>query len=146
MINNIKELILKSAKQETQEERISVEVVYVPGDQERDAHGQWMSAQTVQAACEDFNSNLAAGNISANLYHISNTDKFEILKSWVQEEIDVVANGQTIPAGTWLVKLRYSPELWKMKKAGKLQGVSIGCRGVVNPETGEITQVSFSPD
>lgn len=143
MINNFKELILKSAKQET-EERISVEIVYIPD--ERDHHNQYMSKATVAAACEDFNSNLAAGKISANLYHLSNTDKFEILKSWVQEEIDVVANGQTIPAGTWLVKLRYSPELWKMKKAGKIQGVSIGCRGVVNPETGEITQVSFSPD
>ncbi len=146
MINNFKQIVLKSAKQEKQEERISVEVVYVPGDQERDAHGQWMSAQTVQAACEDFNSNLAAGNISANLYHISNTDKFEILKSWVQEEIDVVANGQTIPAGTWLVKLRYSPELWDQKKKGKICGVSIGCRGVVDQQTGEITDVSFSPD
>lgn len=146
MIKNFKELILKSEKQKTEEERISVEVVYVPGEQERDAHGQWMSSQTVQAACEDFNYNLAAGKISANLYHISNTDKFEILKSWVQEEINVVANGQTIPAGTWLVKLRYSPELWELKKAGKLQGVSIGCRGVVDQQTGEISQVSFSPD
>lgn len=142
MIKNFKELILKSAKQETEEERISVEIVYVPD--ELDAHCQWMSVQTVQAACEDFNNNLS--NISPNLYHISNTNKFEILKSWVQEEIDVVANGQTIPAGTWLVKLRYSPELWEMKKAGKIQGVSIGCRGVVDQQTGEISQVSFSPD
>ncbi|QQM75723.1 hypothetical protein JJJ22_00380 [Aeromonas caviae] len=58
MIINFKELILKSEKQKTEEERISVEVVYVPGEQERDSHGQWMSAQTVQAACEDFNDNL----------------------------------------------------------------------------------------
>ncbi|MFM5199158.1 XkdF-like putative serine protease domain-containing protein [Aeromonas caviae] len=142
MIKNFKELILKSEKQKTEEERISVEIVYVPD--ELDAHCQWMSAQTVQAACEDFNNNLS--NILPNLYHISNTNKFEILKSWVQEEIDVVANGQTIPAGTWLVKLRYSPELWEMKKAGKIQGVSIGCRGVVDQQTGEISQVSFSPD
>ncbi|WP_422840711.1 XkdF-like putative serine protease domain-containing protein [Aeromonas veronii] len=144
MINNFKQIVLKATRNTTQEERISVEVVYVPGEQERDSHGQWMSAQTVQAACEDFNNNLS--NISPNLYHISNTNKFEILKSWVQEEIDVVANGQTIPAGTWLVKLRYSPELWEMKKAGKIQGVSIGCRGVVDQQTGEISQVSFSPD
>ncbi|MFQ2427875.1 XkdF-like putative serine protease domain-containing protein [Aeromonas caviae] len=145
MIKNFKELILKSAKQETQEEqRISVEIVYIPD--ERDSHQQYMTAETIRKACEDFNSNLAAGKISANLYHLSNTNKFEILKSWVQEEIDVVANGQTIPAGTWLVKLRYSPELWEMKKAGKIQGVSIGCRGVVDQQTGEISQVSFSPD
>ncbi|WP_429132484.1 XkdF-like putative serine protease domain-containing protein [Aeromonas dhakensis] len=144
MINNFKQIVLKATKQKTEEERISVEVVYVPGEQERDSHGQWMSKATVAAACKDFNDNLH--NISPNLYHISNTNKFEILKSWVQEEIDVVANGQTIPAGTWLVKLRYSPELWEMKKAGKLQGVSIGCRGVVDQQTGEITDVSFSPD
>lgn len=144
MIKNFKELILKSAKQETEEERISVEVVYVPGEQERDAHGQWMSVQTVQAACEDFNNNLS--NISPNLYHIINTNKFEIIKSWINE-IDMVSpTGQEVKEGTWLVKLRYSPELWRMKKAGKLQGVSIGCRGVVDQQTGEISQVSFSPD
>ncbi|MDH1898002.1 XkdF-like putative serine protease domain-containing protein [Aeromonas caviae] len=143
MIKNFKELILKSAKQET-EERISVEVMYVP--EEFDAHNQFMTAETIRKACEDFNSNLAAGNISANLYHLSNTNKFEILKSWINEIDMVSTTGQEVKEGTWLVKLRYSPELWEMKKAGKLQGVSIGCRGVVNPETGEISQVSFSPD
>ncbi|MGR6759188.1 hypothetical protein ACU6QO_15470 [Aeromonas veronii] len=65
MIKNFKELILKSAKQETEEERISVEVVYVPGEQERDAHGQWMSKATVAAACKDFNDNLH--NISESI-------------------------------------------------------------------------------
>ncbi|WP_270670490.1 XkdF-like putative serine protease domain-containing protein [Aeromonas sp. QDB04] len=145
MIKNIKELILKSAKQETQQEqRISVEIVYIPD--ERDSHQQYMTAETIRKACEDFNSNLAAGKISANLYHLSNTDKFEILKSWINE-IDMVSHtGQEVKEGTWLVKLRYSPELWEMKKAGKIQGVSIGCRGVVNSETGEITDVTFSPD
>ena len=144
MINNFKQIVLKATKQKTEEERISVEVVYVPGEQERDAHGQWMSAQTVQAACEDFNDNLHT--ISANLFHLSNTNKFEILKSWINE-IDMVSpTGQEVKEGTWLVKLRYSPELWEMKKAGKIQGVSIGCRGVVDQQTGEISQVSFSPD
>ncbi|MCV3281552.1 XkdF-like putative serine protease domain-containing protein [Aeromonas caviae] len=143
MIRNFKELILKSAKQETEEEeRISVEVVYEPDT--KDAHGQWMSKATVSAACKDFNDNLH--KISPNLYHISNTNKFEILKSWINE-IDMVSpTGQEVKEGTWLVKLRYSPELWRMKKAGKLQGVSIGCRGVVDQQTGEISQVSFSPD
>ena len=145
MIKNIKELILKSAKQETQEEqRISVEIVYIPD--ERDAHQQYMTAETIRKACEDFNSNLAAGKISANLYHISNTNKFEIIKSWINEIDMVIPTGQEVKEGTWLVKLRYSPELWEMKKAGKLQGVSIGCRGVVDQQTGEISQVSFSPD
>lgn len=144
MIKNFKQIVLKATKQKTEEERISVEVVYVPGEQERDAHGQWMSAQTVQAACKDFNNNLS--KISPNLYHISNTNKFEILKSWINE-IDMVSpTGQEVKEGTWLVKLRYSPELWEMKKAGKIQGVSIGCRGVVDQQTGEITDVSFSPD
>ncbi len=144
MINNIKELILKSAKQETQEERISVEVVYTPDA--RDAHNQFMTAETIRKACEDFNSNLAAGKISANLYHISNTDKFEIIKSWINEVDMVSVTGEAVKEGTWLVKLRYSPELWDQKKKGKICGVSIGCRGVVDQQTGEISQVSFSPD
>lgn len=144
MINNFKQIVLKATKQETQEERISVEVMYVP--EEFDAHNQFMTAETIRKACEDFNSNLAAGNISANLYHLSNTNKFEILKSWINE-IDMVSpTGEAVKEGTWLVKLRYSPDLWLEKTAGKIQGVSIGCRGVVNPETGEITDVTFSPD
>ncbi|GJA33266.1 XkdF-like putative serine protease domain-containing protein [Aeromonas caviae] len=144
MINNFKQIVLKATKQKTEEERISVEVVYVP--EEFDEHNQFMTAETIRKACEDFNSNLAAGNISANLYHLSNTNKFEILKSWINE-IDMVSpTGQEVKEGTWLVKLRYSPELWLEKKAGKIQGVSIGCRGVVDQQTGEITDVSFSPD
>ena len=144
MINNFKQIVLKATKQKTEEERISVEVVYVP--EEFDEHNQFVTAETIRKACEDFNSNLAAGNISANLYHLSNTNKFEILKSWINE-IDMVSpTGQEVKEGTWLVKLRYSPELWEMKKAGKIQGVSIGCRGVVDQQTGEISQVSFSPD
>lgn len=144
MINNFKQIVLKAIKQETQEERISVEIMYVP--EEFDAHNQFMTAETIRKACEDFNSNLAAGNIAANLFHLSNTNKFDIIKSWINEIDMVSTTGQEVKEGTWLVKLRYSPELWIEKKAGKLQGVSIGCRGVVNPETGEISQVSFSPD
>ena len=144
MINNFKQIVLKATRNTTQEERISVEIMYVP--EEFDAHNQFMTAETIRKACEDFNSNLAAGNISANLYHLSNTNKFEILKSWINE-IDMVSpTGQEVKEGTWLVKLRYSPELWLEKKAGKIQGVSIGCRGVVDQQTGEITDVSFSPD
>ncbi|MFQ2290751.1 XkdF-like putative serine protease domain-containing protein [Aeromonas enteropelogenes] len=144
MINNFKEIVLKATKQETKEERISVEIVYVPDA--FDVHQQYMTAETIRKACEDFNSNLAAGKISANLYHISNTDKFEILKSWINE-IDMVSpTGEAVKEGTWLVKLRYSPDLWSQKKKGEICGVSIGCRGVVDQQTGEITQVSFSPD
>lgn len=144
MINNFKQIVLKATKQETKEERISVEIVYIPD--ERDTHQQYMTAETIRKACEDFNSNLAAGKISANLYHISNTDKFEIIKSWINEVDMVSVTGEAVKEGTWLVKLRYSPELWDQKKKGKICGVSIGCRGVVDQQTGEISQVSFSPD
>ena len=144
MINNFKQIVLKAIKQETQEERISVEIMYVP--EEFDAHNQFMTAETIRKACEDFNSNLAAGNIAANLFHLSNTNKFDIIKSWINEIDMVSTTGQEVKEGTWLVKLRYSPELWLEKKAGKIQGVSIGCRGVVDQQTGEITDVSFSPD
>ena len=74
MLNNFKQIVLKATKQETKEERISVEIVYIPD--ERDTHQQYMTAETIRKACEDFNSNLAAGKISANLYHISNTEDY----------------------------------------------------------------------
>ncbi len=129
------------------EEMVSYEVVYEPNT--KDAHGQWMSAETLAKACENFNANLESGVVQPNLFHLENTDLFSIEKTWIQEEIDVVveATGEKIKAGTWIAKLQYkSPDLWELKKAGVVGGVSIGCTGVVDQETGEITDVSFEGD
>ena len=131
--------ILKSTDQ-----MISYEVIYEPNV--RDAHDQWMSEETIIKACDNFNTNLEAGVVKSNLFHLSNTDLFTIEKTWVQEELDVIveATDEIIKAGTWISKIKYHDEdLWNLKKAGIIQGVSIGGRGLINDETGEITEVSF---
>ena len=126
------------------EEMISYEVVYEPNV--KDAHGEWMSTSTVQKACEDFNKYLAEGVVQPNLFHTQNTDYFTIEKSWIVPEIDMVveATGEKVKAGTWVAKIKYNNnDLWTLKKAGVIGGVSIGAKGNVNKETGEITNVTF---
>mgnify|MGYP001323103339 CR=1 FL=1 len=129
------------------EEMVSYEVVYEPFI--KDAHGQWMSDTTLQKACENFNENLKKGVVQPNLFHLENTKAFTIEDSWIQKELDVVveATGEKIKAGTWICKLKYHDnDLWTLKKAGVVGGVSIGARGSVNHETGEITNVTFDGD
>lgn len=126
------------------EEQVSYEIVYEPDVQ--DAHGQWMTAETIRKGCENFNQNLEAGVVQPNLYHIQNTDKFSIEKSWINEELDVKVAGtdEPIKAGAWVVKVKYhDSNLWELKKAGVVQGVSIGCMGNINEITGEITDLTF---
>lgn len=128
------------------EEMISYEVVYEPNV--KDAHGEWMSVETVAKACDDFNQYLESGVVQPNLFHQENTDSFTIEKSWIVPEIDMVveATGEKVKAGTWIAKIKYnSDHLWTLKKAGIVGGVSIGAIGKVNKKTGEITDVSFAP-
>lgn len=129
------------------EEMVSYEVVYEPFV--KDAHGQWMSDKTLTKACDNFNKNLEKGVVQPNLFHLENTKAFTIEDSWIQKELDVVveATGEKIKAGTWICKLKYHDnDLWTLKKAGVVGGVSIGARGNVNHETGEITNVTFDGD
>ncbi len=129
------------------EQMISYEVVYEPNT--KDAHGQWMSPETLELACENFNSNLQSGVVKSNLFHLENTDLFTIEKTWIQNELDVkvVGTEELIKAGTWVAKIKYNDEaLWSLKKAGVIQGVSIGARGVINETSGEITNVTFDGD
>jgi hypothetical protein len=61
--------------------------------------------------------------------------------------VKVVDTGELIKAGSWVAKLKYhSKDLWELKKANVVGGVSIGGTGQINKETGEITNVSFDLD
>jgi len=129
------------------EQMISYEIIYEPNT--KDAHGEWMSAETVADACDNFNMNLEKGVVKPNLYHLANTDLFSIESTWIQKEFDVkvVDTGELIKAGSWVAKLKYhSKDLWELKKANIVGGVSIGGTGQINKETGEITNVSFDLD
>lgn len=144
MIDDLVNLIKKYSTPK-KEEMISYEVVYEPNT--KDAHGHWMSEQTLQEACDNFNANLSKGIVKSNLCHILETESFVIEKTWIAPELDVVVEetGQPIKAGTWIAKLQFTdPDVWELKKSGILGGVSIGGRGVINEETGEITKIDFS--
>lgn len=130
--------------EEVNEEMVSYEVVYEP--LVKDAHGEWMSEETIAEACDNFNQNLEKGIVSPNLFHLQNTDSFTIESTWVQKELDVkvVQTGEVIKAGTWIAKIKYNDEaLWELKKQGVVGGLSIGGKGKVNKKTGEITDVVF---
>lgn len=152
IIDSIAKIIEKafgdvSGEQQTetlQEEMVSYEVVYEPNV--KDAHGEWMSEKTIQKAMENFNKNLEKGVVQSNLFHLKDTNLFTIEDTWIQKELDVVveATGEIIKAGTWVAKVKYHDSvLWELKKSGVIGGVSIGGKGVINPDTGEITNVSF---
>ena len=126
------------------EEMVSYEVIYEPFT--KDAHGEWMSDVTIQKACDNFNKNLEKGIVQPNLFHLKDTEAFTIESTWIQKELDVkvIQTDEIIKAGTWVAKIKYNEaDLWQLKKAGVVGGVSIGATGVINQDTGEITNVKF---
>lgn len=144
---NKSEKLEEIEKQADKEEQISVEVVYEPDV--KDAHGQWMSKETIEKACENFNENLALGEVSANLFHLENTDKFEIKKTWIHKGFDcvVAGSGEEVKEGTWIAEIHYKDDkLWQAKKQGIVKGVSVFGYGIINEETGEITELTFEDE
>lgn len=126
------------------EQMISYEVIYEPDT--ADAHGEWMSAETLVKAKENFDKAREVGAVSENLFHLYETDAFTIEKTWIQEELDVVVIGteQVIKAGTWVAKVKYNdPSLWDLKKAGIVGGLSIQCAGMKTEATGELSDLNF---
>lgn len=148
-MGRVKTAIQKDAKpmaviKDADEEMISYEVIYEPNV--KDAHGEWMSPETIIKGKDNFDAARAAGLVKENLFHIVETDAFTIEKTWIQEEFDVVVIGseEVIKAGTWVAKVKYNdPELWLLKKANAVGGLSIQCSGFTDEETGEITGLDF---
>ena len=131
-------------KADKTEEMISYEVVYEPDT--KDSHNQWMTSETIEKAAENFNKNLKDGIVKANLFHLADTDTFTIESTWIHKEFDVVVSetNEPIKAGTWIAKIKYNdPDLWELKKSGVIGGLSIGGKGFVDEDTGEITEVTF---
>lgn len=134
--------IIKSS--DSQEEMVSYEVVYEPDV--KDSQGHWMSKATLEDACNNFNKNLKEGIVKSNLFHVADTEAFTVEDTWVQKELDVrvEVTDQQIKAGTWVAKVKYhDQDLWELKKSGVIGGVSIGARGVLDEDTGELTDISF---
>lgn len=137
-------VLIRKAAENSTEEMISYEVIYEPNV--KDAHGEWMSKETLVKAQADYKKAQETGAVTENLYHLQDTDTFTILDHWIQPEYDVsvVGTGEIIKAGTWVAKVKYnSPELWEMKKANIVGGLSLQCGGKVNELTGELTDLDF---
>jgi len=133
----------------SQEEMVSYEIVLVPYP-EKDLHDEWTTEETIIKAQENFEKNKAENNISENLYHAYDVEgMYDIDKTWINQEFSVLVEDtkEQIPKGAWVAKVKYlNEDLWTLKKAGIIQGLSIQCSGKVNRETGEITDISFDPE
>ncbi len=127
----------KIIKAVNEEERVSVEVIYEP--YVVDAHGEYMSAETIRDACDNFNSNLEKGHIIANKYHSKDSDgsympteDFTIIKSYVMP-VDCVVGETPISAGTWLAELQWNNDSsWNARKSGVYSSTSIGAKGTIH--------------
>ena len=115
--------------------REAVFIVYEPN--KADAHDQWMSKETIEKACENFNQQLKAGVVVPNLFHCKTegvadkTDSFDITKSWVTP-VDCVIGETSVSEGTWLTVVKFKNDtLWEAHLAGDVSGVSIGARGKI---------------
>lgn len=105
-----------------------IEVMYCPPEYD-DLHGERMSDLEIRKMVDNFNDNIA--NVSGNLGHMKNTDKFKPVKAWVNE-VDCYIGDELVVEGTPLVKIQfYDMELYEARKNGVLKGLSIGAMGRV---------------
>jgi hypothetical protein len=86
------------------------------------------SAETISKVAEKFMRELR--NDSTNVEHNPEVNANSYVKeSWIVETEDDKANtkyGLDVPVGTWMVSMRVTdPKIWKMVKAGELNGISI---------------------
>lgn len=115
-------------KQFEEEEQIAIEVMY-SFPNEPDAHGEYMTSSTIEKMVISANKMLEEGKLSCGLFHQENRDDIEILKVW-QNPCDCMIGETFVPEGSALMKTKFhNDDLWAMRKAGELKGVSIGARG-----------------
>lgn len=127
------------------EEMISYEIIYEPNIP--DAHGQWMSKDTLVKAQAEFKKAQDVGAVTENLYHLFDTNVFTIVDHWIQPEFDVTVSetGEVIKAGSWVAKVQYNTqEVWELKKAQVVGGLSLQCGGTLNEDTGELYDLTFA--
>src|SRR5574343_583103 len=134
VVKSIKDFFRKEValiKQFDEEKMQAVEVMYVPNSV--DAHEHAMTSEEARKMVDSFNSAIQKGKLKGNLCHAENTQSIEPLKAWITE-CDCRIGDTYIPEGWPLVKVQFhDKELWELRKAGVLMGVSIGARGKLVP-------------
>ena len=92
-----------------------------------DLAGDFTSAEEVRKAKESFN----ASEQRANLFHMSMTDTFSVIESYLAPA-DMILNNQAVLKGTWLMTLQINDsDLWELVKSGDINGISIGAEATV---------------
>jgi len=100
-------------------------VVMVPD--EEDLHGDITSAEEIAKACHNFNKFCR----KANLFHIAETDMFDIAESYIAP-VDMQFGEEVIKAGTWLAMVQVNDDgLWADMESGEIAGLSIGALAAV---------------
>jgi hypothetical protein len=100
-------------------------VVMVPD--EEDTHGDITSAEEIAKACHNFNKFCR----KANLFHIAETDAFDIAESYIAP-VEMQFGEEVIKAGTWLAMVQVNDdELWADMESGEVAGLSIGAIAAV---------------
>ena len=92
-----------------------------------DLHGDFTTIEEVRKACHNFN----ASNMTPNLFHMTETDSFSVVESYIAPT-DFVLGEVIVKAGTWLVNLQiHDDAVWELVKSGQINGVSIGALATV---------------
>lgn len=116
---------LQIAKSVNEELKQATFIVMVP--EEVDLHGDVTTEDEVRKACHNFNKFC----MKANLFHLVQTDTFEIAESYIAPT-DFILGDKFVKKGTWLCTLQVlDDKLWQLIKSGEVNGVSIGAMAKV---------------
>ena len=129
----------------SQESPVQVEVTKALNDEKRmamfvvlepdsvDLHGDIYTEVEVEKACNNFNTHCQV----ANLFHQVETQKADIVQSFIAPAAFKLDNGVEVKKGTWLQWWHFpegdatSDALWEGVKSGDINGVSIGAMATV---------------
>ena len=104
-----------------------------------DAHGEFVSCETLIKACDDFNDCYFNKGIAvSNLFHTKDedgiaeaTDSFEVTKTFIVP-VDSVIGETEISEGSWLATVKFNNDtLWQLFLDGEVSGLSMGAQGKV---------------
>lgn len=124
--NNNRVQVIKSLNEE---KRLATFVVLEPQENDgltTDLHGDTYTADAVEQACHDFNTQCR----KANLLHMLDTDSYEFVESYILP-VEAEINGKVIKAGSWLAVVKAKEDwIWQGIKDGTFNGLSIQCNAV----------------
>lgn len=113
------------------EKRMAMFVVLEPDS--IDLHGDIYTEVEVEKACNNFNTHCQV----ANIFHQIETQKADIVQSFIAPASFKLDNGVEVKKGTWLQWWHFpegdetSDALWEGVKSGDINGVSIGAMATV---------------